>query len=246
METQSASGLLQFLQLIPDPRGREGQRHSHVAMLATMVCATLCNFPGYSGAVQWIRLQPLEFRHALGGKRHPPCDNAFRYLMMKLDPEALEEALMNWLTAGLGRVIGDEQLQSVVLDGKALRGTRPKHKQAMMIIAAFDLATGGVLSQTPVDWPTKESATALQLVKDMVLDGKVIIGDAAYCQPNTCETITSGDGDYVVMVKDNQPNLHKAAQQSFVISKGFSPLCSTCSGRADSRCRNTGEESWLC
>ena len=78
METQSATGLLQFLQLIPDPRGREGQRHSHVAMLAAMVCATLCNFPGYSGAAQWIRLQPIEFWHALGGKRKPPCENAFR------------------------------------------------------------------------------------------------------------------------------------------------------------------------
>lgn len=225
METLSATGLLQFLQLIPDPRGREGQRHSHVAMLAAMVCATLCNFPGYSGVAQWLRLQPLEFWHALGGKRKPPCENAFRYLLIKLDPVVLEETLMTWLTEGLGLTIGDELLQAVVLDGKALRGTRAKHKSSMMIIAAFDLATGSVLSQTPVDASTNESATALQLVKEMVLEGKVIIGDAAYCQRNTCETITSGGGDYVVIVKDNQPNLHKAAQQSFVIPGGFSPLC---------------------
>ncbi len=63
MKSQSASGLLHYLQSIPDPRGREGQRHSHVAMLATMVCATLCNFPGDAGVAQWIRLQPLEFWH---------------------------------------------------------------------------------------------------------------------------------------------------------------------------------------
>ncbi len=227
MNHQSASGLLHCLQSIPDPRGREGQRHSHVAMLAAMVCATLCNFPGYSGAAQWIRLQPLEFWHALGGRRHPPCQNAFRYLMIKLDPAALEEALMNWLTQDVGLVIGDEQLQAIVLDGKALRGTRAKHKQAMMIIAAFDQATGCVFSQTPVDPTTSEAAAALQLVKEMVLEGKVIIGDAAYCQRHTCQTIVSGNGDYVVVVKDNQPNLHKAAQQSFVIPKGFSPLCPT-------------------
>lgn len=225
METQSATGLLQFLQSIPDPRGREGQRHSHAAMLAAMVCATLCNFPGYSGVAQWIRLQPIEFWHALGGKRKPPCENAFRYLMIKLDPAVLEEALMRWLTEGLGLTIGDEQLQAVVLDGKALRGTRARHKQSMLVIAAFDLATGSVLSQTPVETSTNESATALQLVKEMVLEGRVIIGDAAYCQRNTCEAITSSDGDYVVTVKDNQPNLHKAAQQSFVIPSGFPPLC---------------------
>ena len=224
MKNRSALGLLHYLQSIPDPRGREGQRHSHVAMLATMVCATLCNFPGYAGAAQWIRLQPLEFWHALGGRRHPPCANAFRYLMIKLDPAVLEEALMNWLTQDVGLVIDDEQLQAIVLDGKALRGTRAKHKQAMMILAAFDLATGCVFSQTPVDPTTNEAATALQLLKEMVLEGKVIIADAAYCQRNTCQTIVSGKGDYVFVVKDNQPNLHKAAQQSFVIPKDFSPL----------------------
>ncbi|MCA9027814.1 MAG: hypothetical protein KDA86_21575 [Planctomycetaceae bacterium] len=44
------------MQSIPDPRGCEGQPHSHVAMLAAMVCATLCNFSGYSGVALWIRL----------------------------------------------------------------------------------------------------------------------------------------------------------------------------------------------
>ncbi len=144
-----------------------------------------------------------------------------------MDPAALEEVLKNWLTQDVGLVIGDEQLQAIVLDGKALRGTWAKHKQAMMILAAFDLATGCVFSQTPVDPTTNEAATALRLVREMVLEGKVMIGDAAYCQRNTCQTIVSGKGDYVVVVKDNQPGLHKAAQQSFVIPKGFSSLCPT-------------------
>ena len=227
MKDQSASGLLQFLQRVPDPRGREGQRHSHVAMLAAMVCATLCNFPGYAGVAQWIRLQPLAFWHALGGTRKPPCENAFRYLMLKLDPAALEDALWRWLTEGLGLAITDDEVQVVVLDGKALCGTRAKHQRAMMIIGALDLATGSVLSQTPVDPSTNEAKTALDVVRAMVLEGKVIVGDAAYCDRETCRTIVEDDGEYVVTVKDNQPNLHTAAQQSFVIPKGFSPLRQT-------------------
>ena len=31
-------------------------------------------------------------------------------------------------------------------------------------------------------------------------------------------------GDYFVLVKDNQPTLHKEAQQAFVIPRSFSPL----------------------
>ena len=229
MKISSAKGLLHFLQQVPDPRGREGQRHPHVAMLAAMVCATLCNFTGYSGVAQWIRLQPIEFWHSLGGKRKPPCENAFRYLLMKLCPHEFERALWNWLTDGQGMSIGEDKLQTIVLDGKALRGTRARHSRAMMVIAALDQATGCILSQTPVDADTNEAKTALAMLRTMVLEGRVIVGDAAYCERDICKTIVENEGEYLVIVKDNQPNLHSAAQQSFVIPKDFSPLCSaTC------------------
>lgn len=121
METQSATGLLPFLQSIPDPRGREGQRHCHVALLTAMVCATLCNFPGDSGVAQWLRLQPIEFWHALGGRRKPPCEDAFRYLMIKLDPVVLGKALMKWITEGVGLTIGDEQYPEGLFPPRARR-----------------------------------------------------------------------------------------------------------------------------
>ena len=120
--------------------------------------------------------------------------------------------------------IGAEDLQSVVLDGKALRGTRERHHRAMMVVAALDRATGCVLSQTPVNAETNEAKTALALLQGMVLEGTVIVGDAAYCQQDVCETIADGHGDYLIIVKDNQPQLHHAAQQSFVIPRSFSPL----------------------
>lgn len=227
MSELSTKGLLHFLQQVPDPRGREGQRHCHVAMLAAVICATLCGFPGYAGAAQWVRLLPIAWWHQLGGRRKPPCENAFRNLMMVVCPQALEEALWRWLTEGLGITIGEDELQAIVLDGKALKGTRARHQRSMMVVAALDRATGCVLSQTPVDGVTNEAKTALAMLKDMVLEGTVILGDAAYCQQDVCETITQNNGDYLLIVKDNQPKLHRAAQQSFVIPKDFSPLPKT-------------------
>lgn len=224
MHDSSAKGLLYFLQQLPDPRGREGQRHPLVAMLAAVVCAALCGFDGYVGVAQWLRLQPLEFWHALGGKRKPPCPNAFRYLLMQLCPEQFEHALNRWIAEGLGLSIGEEELQKIVFDGKALRGTRARHLRAMMVVAALDVTTGCVLSQSRVD-DTTEAKTVLPMLRELVFEGKVFIGDAAYCERNLCETIVEQQGDYLVLVKDNQPKLHHAAQQSFVIPKDFSPLC---------------------
>ncbi|MEZ6146672.1 MAG: hypothetical protein R3B91_14900 [Planctomycetaceae bacterium] len=71
------------------------------------------------GAAQWIKLLPIEFWHQLGGRRKPPCENAFRNLMMVVCPQALEEALGRWLTEGLKITIGEDELQAIVLDGKA-------------------------------------------------------------------------------------------------------------------------------
>ena len=50
--------------------------------------------------------------------------------------------------------------------------------------------------------------------------GVVIFGDAAYCRQEVCETIIQNNGDWLLIVKDNQPKLHRAAQQSFVIPQG--------------------------
>ena len=48
-----AGSLLAFLSQVPDPRGQKGCRHQFVAMLATVVCATLCGARGYKPIAQW-------------------------------------------------------------------------------------------------------------------------------------------------------------------------------------------------
>ncbi len=56
----------------------------------------------------------------------------------------------------------------------------------------------------------------VKLLKEMVLEGKIIVGDAAYCDPEICREIVDSSGDYLVIVKDNHLiipfkiwNLHK-------------------------------------
>ena len=46
------------------------------------------------------------------------------------------------------------------------------------------------------------------------------MADAAYCQRELCETIVEKEGDYLVTVKGNQPQLLRDVQQAFVIPEG--------------------------
>ncbi len=226
-------GLLQFLQRVPDPRGRQGRRHSQSAMLAALVCAQLCGFHGFDAVAAWARSIPLAFWHALGGRRWPPCANAFNNLMKVVDPDALERALWDWVTEGLGLELGESDLEATVVDGKALRGTRSRHARALTVVAALDRTTGCILSQTDVDPDTNEATAAVAFLESLVLENRVVLGDAAYCGRRLCETIVAGGGDYLVVVKDNQPQLHSDARRATTVQSSLSPLRPSPGGGGD-------------
>ncbi len=223
MTVRPAGSLLNDLEQVPDPCGRGGQRHPLAAMLAASICAVLSRFHGDTTMAQWIHVQDVSLWHLLGFRRIPPGHDCFRNMLMAVDPQALFEALMLWITEGLGIEIGDEELQAVVIDGKVLRGTREKHRRADQALALLDLKTSFALSETPVDPATNEAKTGLKLLKEMVLEGKIVVGDAAYCDPEICREIVDSGGDYLVIVKENQPTLHRDARATFVVPEGFPP-----------------------
>ena len=221
MESAPAGSLLEYLPQVPDPRGAQGRRHSLQAMLATVVCAVLTGARGYRAIAQWVHAQEVSVWHALGFTRRPPGRGAFRDLLMCLSPQDFESALRQWVTSLLGRT-PDPTLRAVAMDGKTLCGTLQPHQAAIQLLAALDHATGCVLSQQAVDPRTNEIRTSFELLKTLVLKGRVITGDAIFCQREICEQILQGGGPYFFVVKDNQPTLKAALEDEF--QAGFSPL----------------------
>jgi DDE_Tnp_1-associated/Transposase DDE domain len=217
------SGLLQFLQEIPDPRGRQGQRHDFVAMLATVVCAMLCGHGGFSGIAQWIHAFDETLWHRLGYRRTPPTENCFRDLLNALDPRSLEAALWKWIES-LGVELEDGSLRATIIDGKKLRGAISRHQGMWHVLSALDYQTGHILRQIPVPTHSNEAKAVLELIDQLVLQGKVVVGDAMFCQRDVCERILGQGGDYLVIVKDNQPTLRRHLVNAFATSANFSPL----------------------
>ena len=224
MPAADAGSLLAALQQIPDPRRRGGQRHSLTAMLAGLVCALLCGARGFRPIAQWLRMQAPETWHWLGFKWRPPCANSFRALLRQIDPDALEAAVRKW--TGQREEVGceEESLRAVSIDGKTLCGTLQAHQRTVQLLAAFDQRSGCVLSQCAVSPETNEAKAALRLLKTLVLKGRVVVGDAMFCQREVCRQILDSGGDYFVVVKDNQPRLKRDIQLAFAGSEGFSPL----------------------
>jgi DDE_Tnp_1-associated/Transposase DDE domain len=225
MSSARAGSLFCQLAQVPDPRGRKGRRHSLSAMLTAIVCGLLCGARGYEGLVEWLHDQPVDIWHWMGFLRRPPKKDCFRDLLMKLDPTHLDAALRAWVSQDLQLSDETESIAGVSFDGKSLCATLRSYSRVVHLLSAVDHQTGCVLSQMRVDEKTNEHKTALELLKNLVMSGRVLVGDAMFCQRDLCQQIVDSGGDYLVAVKENQANLLREIQHEFAASdSAFSPL----------------------
>lgn len=191
-------------------------------MLAATVCGILTGARGCDAIAQWVRNQELKIWHALGFRRKPPCANTYRTLLSRMPAEALEAVIAKWMRELIPDPQPEQPLQPVALDGKTLCQTLNKHLRSIHLLSLFDQQTGGVLRQLEMPSETNEHKAALTLLKTISLRGRVVTGDAIFCQRDLCQQVVEDGGDYLFTVKDNQPELKAAIEAEF--QPGFSPL----------------------
>ena len=68
-----------------------------------------------------------------------------------------------------------------------------------------------VLAQKPIERGTEKSEAELTvapaLVARVAWPGRVLTGDALFCQRHLCAQVLAAGGDYLLLVKENQPSL---------------------------------------
>jgi hypothetical protein len=196
--------LLEVLAEVPDPRHPKGVRHPLAAVLSLAVLAMLTGAKSYTAIAQFGRDKGFALAWALGFNRgKTPTKSTLSVLFRRLDVAAFEAALSRWVASRLGESPG----LHVCIDGKVAKGSRDGDAPGVHLVAAYAPAAQAVLAQLRVDAKTNEHKAALELLGVLPLKGKIFTGDAMFCQRDTCAKIIAGGGDYVFIVKDNQPNL---------------------------------------
>jgi hypothetical protein len=231
------TSLLWFLAQVPDPRSRHGRQHSLSAVLGLVCCAILCGARSYSAIAQWAHDQEIALMHRLGFTRTPPKMGGIRKILIALDVAAFEATLSRWAEAVLGRPAADSPSpQALALDGKAVRGSFDGLEKAVHLLSVMAHEAGITLAQSVVPQggqdKTNEHKAALRLLEGLVLQGRLITGDAMFCQRDFCQQVLDAGGDYLIFVKENQPTLLNDMETAFTAAPAgaFSPSAATALG----------------
>ena len=231
MDASPDPGLLPFLAQVPDPRSRHGRQHPLPAVLGLACCAILCGARGYAAIAQWAHDQDIALMHRLGFTRRPPKSGGIRKVLLALDRAALEAALTRWAEALLGQVAAADEgpPDAFALDGKTARGSFDGLKKAVHLLSLVAHESGLTVAQAEVPHggvdKTNEHKAALRLLEGLVLEGRLITGDAMFCQRDLSRQVRAAGGHYLWTVKDNQPTLLADIQAAFspAADAAFSP-----------------------
>jgi predicted transposase YbfD/YdcC len=120
----------------------------------------------------------------------------------------LEAKLGAWAQGLLGEAPRTEAVEdAVAIDGKTWRGSQKQGAPGAPLLSALAHRVGLTLAHPAVEDKTNEIPVALDLLRHLVLEGRMITLDALLTQRQIAQHIVAAKGDYGMVVKENQPQL---------------------------------------
>jgi predicted transposase YbfD/YdcC len=196
----------QFCQL-HDTRKARGKRYRLGMILTLIVLAKLCGEDKPSGIAEWAKHRGEWLCEALQLERKTmPHRSSYERIMERVVSwEELEQTCSQILSGK--RYFGKQVL--VAIDGKVLRGTLDEKQAGVYLLAAYLPSEGIVLMEVAIEGKGQEIEAAIRVLKCLDLREKVVMGDALHTQrPASIQIVESG-GEYIWVVKGNQPQLEE-------------------------------------
>jgi predicted transposase YbfD/YdcC len=210
MEFDKGSVYDRFCKLT-DLRGVNGKRYELATVLTIIVLAKLCGEDKPLGIAEWAKYRKEELLKllCLNWTRMPHHNTYRRILAYKVYEQEVERLVGEYNQCG-------EQGEVYAMDGKARRGMRKKDEEGHeYCLSVYDVEQAKVLSQVEVGRKENEITKAPQALKSVKISQKVVTGDALHTQRGLAAQILQAHGDYVLPVKENQPQLYKNIQSLF-------------------------------
>ena len=211
--------LIEVFAAIPDFRKPRGKRHPLPAIFALACCAMLCGARSYSAIAEWGRNDGTRIAQALGFTHGTPCAATLHTIFRHVNRDEFEAHLGTWADSVVGSLPAAPETPgtAVALDGKTLRGSKKQGAPGTHLFSALAHQVGVTLAQHAVDDKTNEITAVETLLHHLVLEGRIVTMDALLTQRHVAQTIVDKGGDYVMIVKENQPRLRADIELVFTL-----------------------------
>lgn len=202
--------LRHVLAKVADPRAEQGQRHQFIAILMLVSAAMLCGYDNPNQIATWGQSLEPEFLRELGFKRGVAIAKSQLYAVLsQIDVAQLERWLGSWVERVLHELDPDTPLLAVAVDGKTLRGSKKLGAAMSHLLSVVSHGLGLTLYQVGVDSKTNEIPLVQELLKGLLIEGRVFTMDALLTQRQIAQTIVDHKGDYFMIAKGNQAHLQQ-------------------------------------
>jgi predicted transposase YbfD/YdcC len=190
---------------VPDPRDQTAQ-HELTDLLFVAFAAVLCGAKHCTEMELFGEARADLLREFVPLKDGIPSHDTFSRVLGALDPDAFNAAFARFM-AGFGAEARAEPGQ-IAVDGKSLRRAYDKGAAHMppLVVTVYGCQTFLSLSQR-VAARGGEAEAALEALRLLTLQDRIVTADALHCHRRMTETIRQAGGHYVIAVKANQSRL---------------------------------------
>jgi len=195
--------ILSVVKDVPDSRRQWGNiRHKLSEVLVLALCATMAGCQSFNEMEMFASTKIDFLRKFLILQNGTPDADTFRRILEKVSPDEFQKYLTN------AQEVCKEKWQIVNIDGKTMRGSGNMVHNPYHVVSAYVSDKKMTLGQITVDEKSNE-ITAIPKLLDLIdIKGDVVTIDAMGCQREIARRIVEKNGDYVLAVKRNQPDLH--------------------------------------
>ena len=202
-----------FFLVLHDPRVDRTKKHSLCKIIGLAVYAIIAGANTWEDMEDICEARETDLEKIMDLENGIPSHDTFQRIFSRLDPKELADAVMLWMQ----ELTKDLDQKHIAIDGKTLRGSfdRANEQSAFHTLNAFVVDSLTILRHEVGTKKDSEVTMIPKLLDSLDLKNAVISIDAIGCQKSITQKIRKKKGDYLLGLKDNQPNLFNEVKQYF-------------------------------
>ena len=204
---------MEYFANIEDPRIERNKDYPLIEVIVITILAVMAFAEGWEDIETYGLAKQVWLRQFLPLKNGIPKHDVYRRVFIRLQPAAIEQCFMAWVTDIRQQV----QREIIAVDGKTARGSFNSRMETspLHLVSAWATENRLVLGHVKTQDKSNEITAIPSLLELIAIKGSIITIDAMGCQYKIANQIITSEADYVFGLKENQPTLHQDVVEYF-------------------------------